>query len=303
MFATTSARAGILAIIAASVLWGTSGTAASFLPDSVSPLAIGASTMGIGGVLLFVTSVRASSALLRDRPARRWILIGAAGVIVYPLAFYSSMDQAGVAIGNVVSLGSGPVFAAVFEWVWERRGLTVRWLVATIIAIIGIAILSALGHQSQAGGEAILTGVLLGLLAGLSYALFTYASTRAIGAGHSGRGVTGAMFGAGALVLLPIVLALGAPLVQSGFSIILTSYLAVGPMFAAYILFGFGLSYVRSSSATTITLIEPVVATILAVVIVGERLTLVGWGGLILILVGITVLITARQRPKLAQQS
>ena len=31
------------------------------------------------------------------------------GVVVYPLAFYSSMHFAGVAIGNVVSLGTGPI--------------------------------------------------------------------------------------------------------------------------------------------------------------------------------------------------
>lgn len=303
MAAATSVRAGFLALIAASVLWGTTGTVASFLPDSVSPLAVGASTMGIGGVLLFLTSVRASRQVFVDGAARRWILIGAAGVIVYPLAFYSSMDQAGVAIGNVVSLGSGPVFAAIFEWLWERRGLSGRWLIATIIAIVGIALLSTLGHADQSGGNAIPVGVLLGLLAGISYALFTYASSRAIGAGHTGRGVTGAMFGTGALVLIPVLIVLGAPLVQSGTAILLTTYLAIGPMFVAYILFGFGLTYIRSSSATTVTLIEPVVATILAVAIVGERLTFLGWIALTLILIGITVLITARQPPKTGQSS
>jgi DME family drug/metabolite transporter len=300
---TTSGRAGFLALIGASVLWGTTGTVASFLPDSVSPLAVGASTMGIGGVLLFLTSIRASRRVLVDPVARRWILIGAAGVIVYPLAFYSSMDQAGVAIGNVVSLGSGPVFAAIYEWLWERRGLSVRWSIATSIAVVGIALLSTLGHAEQTGGTAVPTGVLLGLLAGISYALFTYASTRAIGEGHTGRGVTGAMFGTGAVILIPVLLVFGAPLLQSGSAIILTSYLAIGPMFVAYILFGFGLTYVRSSSATTVTLIEPVVATILAVAIVGERLTILGWAALILILIGITVLITARQPPKTGQSS
>jgi len=300
---TTSVRAGFLALIAASVLWGTTGTVASFLPDSVSPLAVGASTMGIGGVLLFLTSIRASRRVFVDGAARRWILIGAVGVIVYPLAFYSSMDQAGVAIGNVVSLGSGPVFAAIFEWLLERRGLSGRWLLATVIAIVGITLLSTLGQADQSGGNAIPVGVVLGLLAGISYALFTYASTRAIGAGHTGRGVTGAMFGTGALVLIPVLIVLGAPVVQSGTAILLTSYLAIGPMFVAYILFGFGLTYIRSSSATTVTLIEPVVATILAVAIVGERLTLLGWLALILILIGITELITARQPPKTGQSS
>jgi DME family drug/metabolite transporter len=51
----------------------------------------------------------------------------------------------------------------------------------------------------------------------------------------------------------------------------------------------------NSSTATTITLLEPVVATLLAVLVVGERLELGGWAGLFLILIAVTVLATARQ--------
>ena len=51
----------------------------------------------------------------------------------------------------------------------------------------------------------------------------------------------------------------------------------------------------RSSTATTITLLEPFVATLLAVIIVGERLEPLGWVGLGLILISVTVLATARQ--------
>ena len=284
-------------------MWGTTGTAASFLPDSVPAVAIGASTMTVGGLLLFLFSARLSLAALRDAGARKWLLIGAIGVFVYPLAFYSSMDQAGVAIGNVVSLGSGPVFAALFEWLWERHRLSVRWLIATGIAIVGVALLSTGGHGDDAGGTNVVTGVLLGLLAGLAYALYTYASTRAIGTGHPGRGVMGGMFGIGAIALLPVLLLTGAPLLASGQSIGIAAYLAIGPMFVAYLLFGHGLRSIRSSVATTVTLIEPFVATLLAVIVVGERLSWVGWLGLTFIILGVTVLVTARQPSKQSDPS
>lgn len=284
-------------------MWGTTGTAASFLPDSVPAIAIGASTMTVGGILLFLFSARLSIRALRDAGARKWLLIGAIGVFVYPLAFYSSMDQAGVAIGNVVSLGSGPVFAALFEWLWERHRLSIRWLIATGIAIVGVTLLSLGGHGDAAGGKSVVTGVLLGLLAGLAYALYTYASTRAIGTGHSGRGVMGGMFGIGAIALAPVLLLTGAPILASGQSIGIAAYLAMGPMFVAYLLFGFGLKSIRSSVATTVTLIEPFVATLLAVIVVGERLSWVGWLGLALIIVGVTVLVTARQPGKPADAS
>ncbi len=281
----------------ASLLWGTTGTAASFMPESVNPLAIGASTMTIGGLLLFAIAARVSLGALRDGASRPWLLLGAIGVVVYPLSFYLSMDLAGVAIGNVVSLGTGPVFAALLEWLFERRGLSRRWLICTGIAIGGVALLALGGHGASSSNAAsdVVPGILFGVLAGFAYALYTYASSRAIRSGQPSRAVMGGMFGVGALGLLPVLVALGAPLLQSTQSVGIAAYLALGPMFVAYILFGIGMRTLRSSTATTITLLEPFVATLLAIVVVGERLEPIGWVGLALILVAVTVLTTARQ--------
>ncbi|MCU1410452.1 MAG: hypothetical protein JWR04_1159 [Rhodoglobus sp.] len=291
--ATATRGNGAWALVLASVLWGTTGTAASFFPDDVSPLAIGASTMTVGGLLLFVVSAGPAIRAVRDAASRRWLLLGALGVFVYPLAFYSSMHLAGVAIGNVVSLGTGPVFAALLEWLFERHRPSVLWLVCTAAAVGGIVLLSAGGDAS--GAPAVVPGVLLGLAAGLAYALYTYSSSRGIRAGQSPRGVMGGMFGLGAIALAPVLIFFGGPLLQSWQTVGIAGYLALGPMFVAYLLFGVGMRTLRSSTATTITLLEPFVATILAVLVVGERLDLVGWLGLALILVAVTVLATARR--------
>ncbi len=282
----------------ACLLWGTTGTTATLFPDDVSPLAIGAATMGLGGVLLFITAPRLSRGVLRDAFGRRWAAIGAIGVVVYPLAFYTGMDLVGVAVGNVVALGSGPVFAALIEWIVERQPLSTRWLVSTALAVLGITLL-ALGRQEggDAGASPALAalGVGVGLLAGFAYALYTYASSRAIRAGHPSRGVMGGMFGLGALPLLVVLAVGGGPLAQSWTSVGLVGYLVLGPMFVAYLLFGIGLRSVRSSTATTITLLEPVFATVLAVLVVGERLSAVGWVGFGLVLIGLAVLVSARR--------
>ncbi len=295
--------AGIIALLVASMLWGTTGTAASFLPATISSLAVGASTMGVGGLLLFVTAPRLSWSVLRQRTARPWVFLGAVGVVVYPVAFYSAMNLAGVAVGNVVALGSAPVFAAILERVVERRPLSRRWMISTVLAVVGILAL-AFGREST-GSETpmrTLAGVLLGLLAGVAYAVYTFASSRAIRSGESSRGVMGAMFGAGAVILLPVLAFTGGALLQSWSSVAIAGYLVVGPMLMAYILFGVGLRTVRSSAATTITLFEPVVATILAVAVVGERLAVPGWIGLALIFVGLVLLVTARRLPNDAER-
>lgn len=293
--------AAVWALVVSCALWGTTGTAASFLPDAVSPLAIGASTMTIGGALLFVVNRRDALGVMRDRAVRPWLLAAAAGMVAYPLAFYASMDLAGVAIGNVVSLGSGPLFAALLEWRVQRSRLTGRWMLSAGIAIGGMALLVAGGHgdDSPVDAASIPAGVALGLLAGAGYALFTFASTVVIRAGHSGRGTMGAAFGLAALPLAGVLLVLGGPLLASAGSIGIALYLAVGPMFLAYLFFAVGVRDLPSSTVTVITLLEPLVATLLAVLVVGERLEPLGWLGLVLILVGVTVLSSAR-RPRSA---
>jgi DME family drug/metabolite transporter len=318
-------NAGVIPILAAAVLWGTTGTAASFLPADVSPLATGAATMAIGGLLLFVLSAPDALRAMADPVVRRWLLAGVAGIFVYPLAFYTSMHLAGVAIGTVVSLGSAPVFAAAIEYLVERRAISSRWTACTAVALVGTVLLVAgrsasagathaaagihaagtqaagiLAAESQAGSpaSAALLGAVLGLLAGLSYALYTDASRRLIGAGHSSGATMGALFGLAAVLLVPVLLVTGAPLLQSAGSVGITAYLAIGPMFIAYLLFGRALRTVRASTATTITLAEPLVATVLAVLVVGERFAPVGWAGLALVLAGVAFLVARPPQPE-----
>lgn len=134
--------------------------------------------------------------------------------------------------------------------------------------------------------------MILGLVAGGAFALYTYGSSRATTLGLPSRGVMGGMFGLGAVGLLPVLLVTGAPLLQSTLSLGISAYLTLRPMPVAYLLFDIALGALRSSAVTTIALIEPLIATVLAVVV--ERLAAVGWVGLALILAGVIALSTAR---------
>lgn len=306
----------MIGILLAAVLWGTTGTAATLLPDAVSPLATGAATMTIGGLLLALTAPRGALLALRTPGALRWLLPGALAVAVYPLAFYSGMSLAGVAVGNVVALGTAPVFAAILEQLLDpadrRQPLGGRWLLSAVAATAGVALLAVFGHHGEGSASAggTLPGIALGLLAGLAYAGYTYTAGRVIGLGVPSRGAMAAQFGLGAVLLLPVLLATGGPLLRlaaggaesplaqllaSPHPLAVVGYLALGPMFLAYVLFGRGLRTVSSSRATTVTLIEPFVATLLAVVAVGERLAPLGWVGLALVLAGVVSVATERR--------
>lgn len=275
-------RVGVAAVATTGVLWGTTGTAATFAPDA-GPLAIGSAALGVGGILqalIALPALRAAGRTLRARLGL--VLLGAVSVAIYPLAFYASMDLAGVAIGSVVSLASAPLASGVIDRVVDRSRLGRAWVAAAALGIAGGVLLCA---EKASGGDptaSTLIGVVLGLCAGASYATYSWVVQRLIGGGGgvSRAAAMGAVFGAGGLLLLPVLAVTGAPLVASDAAFAVAAYMALVPMFLGYVLFGIGLARIPARSATTITLVEPAVAALLAVIVVGERFGVGGWIGL-----------------------
>ncbi len=288
---------GSLLILAASVLWGTTGAAAAQAP-AVGPLAVGAAAMGVGGLLQAAAAHRAVSAARARLAEHRWTLTtSAVAIAIYPLAFYSSMRLAGVAVGTVVSLGSAPVAAALVERYVDGTPLSARWGVAAALGLAGVAALAVV-HDDGAAGDHPVAGVALGLVAGLTYAAYSWGAARLMRDGIESSAAMGAAFGLGGLLLLPVLVVAGGPILASGRDFAVVAYLAIVPMFLGYVLFGRGLAAVPASTATTLTLLEPAVAALIAVAFLHERLSVLGWSGMALLLGSLLVLtLPARRSP------
>ena len=291
-----SAGLGIICVLIASFLWGTTGTAATFAPE-VGPLAIGAVAMGVGGLLQALLALRA---LKRDKLKlqQHWLLVffGAVSVAVYPLAFYSSMYLAGVTVGTVVTLGSAPLFSALIEWAVDHKALSKQWIAGATLGLCGIVLLCFFGggaHETASVTTATGTtvaGILLGLVGGLTYALYAWVAHRLMCKGISSGAAMGSIFGAGGLLLMPVLLFTGGALLTSWNNALVGAYMAIVPMFTGYVLFGYALARISVSTATTVTLTEPVIAALLAVAIVGENLSPLGWLGALLVILCLVIL-------------
>ncbi|MDO6461900.1 EamA family transporter [Granulosicoccaceae sp. 1_MG-2023] len=276
---------GSAAIILASVLWGTTGTAASFAPH-ISPLGIGAFAMGVGGLLL---ALKSAPALRRELPLllrqRALLVAGGLAVAVYPLAFYTAMRLAGVTVGTLVSIASAPVFTALLEGLINRRPITRRWLLSFASGVCGVILLvRARPHTTVDSDTGLyLSGIVLGLVAGLTYAAYSWLAKRLIDKGLGSEPVVAGMFLLAAAVLLPSLALTGTGLFAGPVNTTVALYMAVVPMFLGYLAFGYGLRFVPAAKVTLITLLEPVVAAALAMLVLGERLTLYGCLGVSLV--------------------
>jgi len=284
----TDYQLGTLSILFASTLWGTTGTAASLAPD-VSALAIGAFSMGIGG---FMQACLSAKSLKRDFRKvvhkKKTLLVSIIALATYPLAFYSSMRFAGVAIGTVISISTAPFFSALLECLFSRnQTITKRWMMSFAIGVIGITLLLA----SESSANSLFDhdmkhwGVLLGLLAGLTYAIYSWGVKTMIDHGIESQTAMGSVFGIGGVLLLPTLFITGDNLFASSTNTTVMLYMALIPMGLGYVAFGFGLRFVTASGASILTLFEPVIAAALAVAIVGEEISFIGWVGITLTLV------------------
>jgi len=321
---------GPAAVLVAAAVWGTTGTATHFAPG-VPAFVFGAVTFGFGGLLLAATAGRGAVRAVAQRGVRRWVLLGAASLVVYAVAFYAALADAGVALGTTVAIGSAPLFAGLVEWLADGRRVAGRWVVATLVSVAGMVVV-ALARSEASGSGSLVVGLGSALVAGLTYATYSWAVARGMRASHrppvpvvsdtpavpiapappgtgagSGRGVVGAVFGLAAvplLVVLALVLVLGVPLVAGpdapalGAAWPVFVYLALVATVLGHSLYAVGLRSVTASVATLLSLFEPVVAAVLAVLVVGEHLGVAGWAGTTLVVAGLALLaLPGRRRP------
>ncbi len=287
----------VAAVLGAAVLFGTTGTAQALGPDGTSPLGVGAVRLAVGGLALLLVlpvvggSTRGAVGLWRTPLG----LLAGGCTALYQVCFFAAVDRAGVALGTLVTIGSGPVFAGLLGALLLRERVQASWLVATGACVGGLALLSLAGSR---GGSADPAGLLLALASGLAYAAYTVAAKGLLRGGRAPGEVMASAFSSGGLLLLPLLATQPlAWLAQPG-GWALAAYLGLVTTTAAYLLFGRGLAVLAAGPVTTLVLAEPLVATALGVGLLGERLPAVGVAGAAVVLSGLALqgVASARER-------
>jgi drug/metabolite transporter, DME family len=290
----TSSRAragGAAAVLGGAGASGTAGTAAHFAPGGASSVSVGAVRIVLAGAVLFGLAIGRRGprgellALLRSGTARVNLVLAMVGVSGYQLCFFSSVRLTGVAVGTVVAVGSGPVLTGLISRLTGGGPLPSRWMAATVGAVSGCALLTVSGRASGVG----LAGVGLALVAGLCYAVYAVAAARMISRGTGQTAVMGGLLGGAAVLLAPVLAASSPGWLASGRGLTVALYLGLITV-AGYLLVGQGLRTLPAPVAVTLGLAEPLVAALLGLVVLGERLTATGAAGLILVGLALAIL-------------
>ncbi|MGE5602657.1 MAG: DMT family transporter [Nitrososphaerales archaeon] len=286
-------RRGLILVVLAGMAWGTSGVAtkAIYSLADVSPVMVAAFRLALGAPLLLVALRVASGGLgvpVERRDTGLLLAVGAA-LGISQACYFGAISQVGVAVATLVTICTAPVLVGLFGAALLRERLTRAMVVALALALLGTALLVGI-HPGDAGtqGDKAVQGVLLALGAALCFAVFILGSRALAHRYHPLQSITIAVAIGGGLLLVVSALTTGVTLSYPAPVWALFLYLGLVPTALGYGLFYHGVKHATAAEASIASLAEPLTATLLAMVLYGERLGPLGWVGAAL-LIGVLV--------------
>ncbi|MDW4906671.1 EamA family transporter [Streptomyces sp. ADMS] len=291
---------GLLFLVVAGAAWGTAGAAASLVyrVSDMGPVALSFWRCAGGFVLLLLArSLRRRTPAGSEPWRRKALRAGVTGLslAVFQTAYFASVQATGLAVATVVTLGAGPVLIALGARLTMGERLGAGGIVAGAGAFTGLAVLVLGGGDAEVRPS----GLAWAVLSAAGYASMTVL-TRWWGrdGATDAFGTSVRAFGVTTLCLLPFGLAEGLlPHTGDGLRLAgLLVYVAAVPTALAYGLYFAGAAVVRSATVSVIMLLEPVSAAVLAVTLLGERLTAATVVGTLLMLGAVAGLAVAETR-------
>ncbi|HYF92693.1 MAG TPA: EamA family transporter [Symbiobacteriaceae bacterium] len=295
----SSTTRGYLFVTLAAALWGVSGSAAKFLASNkaVPPFLLVQMRMGLSFLILAAALAVLAPALLRirwrDVPFfATWGIVGVAGV---QFTYVLTLSETNVATAIFLQY-LAPILTALYAFVFDKQKLGSRLVLCLGLAMGGSFLLLA-------GGTTRLLVSPLGLAAGLVSAFFLSFYT-VYGAKCVGRRslspwtVTCYGLGAGAVFWLIcdlVLLAMGRPipgvaLLGDGANWLFFAYLAIFATVVPFGLYLIGLRTVSPTQANLTGMLEPVIGSLTAYLVLGETLKPVQLAGGALIVLAVLLL-------------
>jgi drug/metabolite transporter (DMT)-like permease len=160
-------------LLATVLFWSFNFTVVKYaLTNGWEPLAYSSVRFAVGAVIFSAfTYAREGTLRVRRVDVRLMVVAAALGVWVNQLAFVYSVRLT-TAATVALMFGTLPIFVALVAWIFRLEHLHLRHWFATIVSFSGVALVAA-GSTGGLSGD--LGGILLGLLASVTWAAYSVA--------------------------------------------------------------------------------------------------------------------------------
>ena len=278
---------GALAVAAAASIWGTLGFFAKILyAQGVSFESLVAVRASVGwlAVFLFLLATQGARSLRVARRDLAFLLpLGLVGIGFFYLLYFYTVRESTVGTAAIL-LYSAPAFVVILAWLFLKEPLNAAKVFALLLTVGGIFLVA--GAYAPANLEVSPRILLTGLLSGLTYGLYAIFGRPV--AGHLSPAVIlsyALAFGSALLIVAALPTLDTLARLPAG-SYLLLLMLSVVHTALAFALYTFGIRHLGAGRAAIVATIEPVVAGVLGVTLLGEELTALKALGALLVLAG-----------------
>lgn len=214
----------------------------------------------------------------------------------YQLGFFWATQTTGVALATVVTIGSSPLISRLIGSVRGRPSPDNWWIVSATVLILGLVLL-VIGTASDARAvDFDPLGVLVAIIAGASYAAYTEVGSEMMIRAWRPTAAMAAMFFAAGIMTAPLLFIRDLSWLGSTSGIAVILYLSLVTLTVSYVWFGWGLKRLVPTTVVMLTMFEPVIAAMLAILVLGETLSVMSWVGIVVVVLGLFI-VGLRSRP------
>jgi drug/metabolite transporter (DMT)-like permease len=284
-----------LAVIGANIIYGVSFSAVKMLTSQFMPaFSLNLVRIGISAPLFWLLfAMKPSKAGIRKEDIPRFFLCAVTGVAINQLLFVKGVSYTTSIHASILSLVSPIFITAAAGWLLKER---FTWLkgIGLFLGISGALTIVTGRQNNDAGGENMLLGDILVIVNAISYS-FYFVIVKPLMQRYHPIHVVRWVFTFGVFLIFPFGIKDFLATDFSAFTIGAWGALALvvlGTTFLAYILNVYGLKYLGASITGTYIYTQPLFASVIGIVLLGEQFSL--RLGMATLLIGFGVLLSTR---------
>ena len=278
------------AVLLAGALWGSMGIfVRRYNAEGLDSLQIvGIRAVGTA-LILFVYLMALNRKLLKIHLKDLWCFLGTGlcSIVFFNYCYFKTIILTDLSVAAVL-LYTAPSMVMVMSAFLFKERFNIKKGIALILAFAGcVFVTGIIGSQVTLS----VAGIITGLGSGLGYALYSIFSRYALERGYTSLTISFYTFLIAAIGVLPFAggNAVTAIVFAGPGNILFTIAFSLVSTVLPYFVYTWGLQYVENGTASILASVEPVVATIIGVVLFGESLSGMELIGIVLVLASIVI--------------
>jgi drug/metabolite transporter (DMT)-like permease len=283
-------------IVTAATLWGTMGLFTRKMTElgfSTLQLVFMRASITAAALLIYLLVFDRDKLKLKMKDVWIFIFAGLISVVLFQYCYTNAIMAGSISIAATL-LYTSPIFVTIISAVLFKEKITPIKIFALVTAFTGCVLVSGIAGS---GASLTSTALFLGIASGFTYGLYSIFTKLAL-RHYSPLTFTFYTFLTATIVLAPIcgVDSMTTIAFSSTKATVMPAVFGIVTSVIPYICFTCGLKYTEAGKANITATIEPVVATLIGVLVLGEKLSIPATAGIALVLLSAVILNLPQKR-------